>query len=195
MGYVGCPFSAGKSTLESTDDAGVDAFVEALSAMMCTAAFLGTTTGLSTVLKKFVKIRMTWSSDSELQWQEDADEMAQLYAHSPVDFILEALRLDPPVGGTHKVLTEEMRCPFLHKESTFPKGTIMVANLFMCHLDEAAFGDNTLAFKPGRAPRDRYLMWNGPYGGAAPRHCPGEQLAMHVIKVCVDRFLREFGKL
>jgi len=171
----------------------VDAYLEVISVMVCVAGVTGTTNGFTSVIRKFADVpvgptKSRWPS-APVQWRPDADDMVRLYRRDPLGFILEALRLGTPVAGTHQVLEEELTCPFLRKEVTFPKGTMVCADLNACHMDPEEWGSDSLEFKPGRAARDRYLMWNGPFGGDAPRQCPGEQVAAHCIKVSIDAFL------
>ena len=41
---------------------------------------------------------------------------------------------------------------------------------------------------PGR-PKERHLNWNGPFGGDAPRKCPGEQLSFELGRVMLDGWM------
>ena len=118
--------------------------------------------------------------------------MAALYRANPTDFVLETLRLACPVAGSHKVLDKPMVCPFMKDMVTLPENTVLVANYGSAHLDPKEWGDDWRDFRPGRAPRDRYLVWNGPYGGSAPRQCPGEELSMVVITTVISAFLDKF---
>eukprot|EP00929_Paragymnodinium_shiwhaense_P026569 TRINITY_DN15787_c1_g1_i1.p1 TRINITY_DN15787_c1_g1~~TRINITY_DN15787_c1_g1_i1.p1 ORF type:complete len:568 (-),score=111.00 TRINITY_DN15787_c1_g1_i1:633-2174(-) len=183
-----------KGTTKVTDP--TDALADAMASMLCLAGVTGTTAGFGKVMAKFVPVQFSLNilanKNKKLPWNSDCAAMLELYVRSPIDFILEACRLEAPVAGTQKVLTEDFKCPFLHKETMWPKGTVCVANMNVCHTDAAEWGDDALTFRPGRAPRDRYLLWNGPFGGDAPRQCPGEQVAVNVIKVCMDAFLERY---
>ena len=57
-----------------------------------------------------------------------------------------------------------MQCPFLDGTVTLPAESIVVANYNTAHLDPKEWGDDAMAFAPGRADHDRYLVWNGPFG-------------------------------
>ena len=91
--------------------------------------------------------------------------------------------ITPPPPSTCQVLEEELTCPFLKSQKTFPKNTVVVANYNTAHLDPAEWGADSLDFRPGRAPLDRYLIWNGPYGQDAPRKC--QVLYIICIYVCI----------
>lgn len=172
-----------------------DAFLQATCAMLSVAGVTGTCNGLFNVMNWLVQVDFFQATDwpgTTPTWKEGVDHMASLYWQNPIDFIIEALRFNCPVAGSHKVLTEEMKCPFLNKETTFPKNTVVMANFNTAHLDPAEWGDDALDFRPGRRPRDRYLIWNGPFGESAPRQCPGEQIAVHLLKVTLDAFFGHF---
>ena len=126
-----------------------------------------------------------WSEEHQVPAKE---EMQLLYRKDPEAWILEVLRLCAPVAGTHKVLPESMRLPFLRGSRDFPAGTIVTASIPDAHVDPSAFED-PMAFRPGRCPKDRYLIWNGPFGGAAPRHCPGESIALKLCEVFTTAYL------
>ena len=173
------------------------------------------------------------------------EEHLELYNADPRAWILEAVRLQPPVQSTSRVAPEGgMRCPFRGRERTMPEGTFVVANLCgarplnprpLCHfrcrraccisvtvthsvlrvppgsitlastlhpascryhagVDPAAWGEDALDFKPGRPP-DAHLNWNGPFGGSAPRQCPGEAFSVAVSKAMLDAWVSKFGVL
>ena len=113
-------------------------------------------------------------------------------AEDKVERILEAVRLQPPVQSTGKVLAAEERCPFMQGDVTLPRGTSVVACLYYASIDKKAWGDDADAFKPGR-PREKHLNWNGPFGGDAPRKCPGEQLSVEIGRAMLDAWVERFG--
>jgi hypothetical protein len=178
------------------DNPKVDALLESVCIAVMLAGTAGTCTGTVNTLVKFVFFPrgpyMPKPLFNQPAWQHDAEQMAGLYRANPTSFLLETLRLACPVAGSHKVLDEPMTCPFLNKQTTFPKNTVVVANYNTAHLDPAEWGEDALAFRPGRAPADRYLIWNGPYGGDAPRKCPGEQLSTVIMTILFDAFVDEF---
>ena len=73
-------------------------------------------------------------------------------------------------------------------EASGLEGTFVVANLYHASTDPAAWGNDAHDFKPGR-PADKYLNWNGPFGGDAPRQCPGEHLSLEMGKALVDAWV------
>lgn len=178
------------------DNPKVDALLDSVGLALMLAGCAGTCTGTVNTLVKFVCFPRGPYIPKPLfnrpAWQEDAEQMAALYRTAPTSFLLETLRLACPVAGSHKVVDEPLTCPFLNKETTFPKNTVVVANYNTAHLDPAEWGEDALAFRPGRAPPDRYLIWNGPYGCEAPRKCPGEELSTVIMSIMFDAFVDDF---
>jgi len=181
---------------EELDNPKIDALLNSVCLAVMLAATAGTSTATINSLCKFIhfprgayfpKLMLNQPS-----WQPDAEEMVALYRKDPLSFILETLRLACPVAGSHKVLDEPIKCPFLNGEKTFPTNTVVVANFNVAHIDPAEWGDDALKFRPGRAAHDRYMIWNGPYGGSAPRQCPGEELATTILILMLSAFVDEF---
>lgn len=180
----------------SVDNPKVDALLDSVCLAVMLAGTAGTCTATINTLTKFVLFPRGAYIPKELfnqpTWQQDAEQMAGMYRGASTSFLLEALRLACPVAGSHKVLDQPMTCPFLHKATTFPKDTVVVANYNTAHLDPTEWGEDALAFRPGRAPPDRYLIWNGPFGCDAPRKCPGEELSTVLISILFDAFVDDF---
>ena len=163
---------------------------------VCDATLFAGTLGTSHLVEKscLPRLRGTYPAQKgprgRKEPQPPAVEYESLYRQSPIDWVLESVRLDTPVACPSDVVRgpNGKRCPFRGAVRTMPPGSLLEPNIHHANVDSGEWGSDALEFKPGR-PRDRHISWNGPFGGSAPRHCPGEQLSVFVVKVMLDAWL------
>lgn len=104
--------------------------------------------------------------------------------------ILETLRFSSlaPLGVIHELI-EEISCDTY----TFPKGTLLIANLYHVHHNPKIWGDPD-TFRPERfLEEDNPLkkMHLVPYQ-IGQRACPGDKVALRIITVFVKKLIRSF---
>ena len=185
----GAPFSWARMAAEC--DVGAPQFVQSVVDAILFAGVIGTTTlvHLSALPRLRGVNKPRWPTRVAAQApQPSRDAYQAMYRADSTAWILEAVRLQPPVQSTGKLLPTDERCPFMHGDVTLPRGSSVVACLYYASVDKAAWGDDADAFKPGR-PKERHLNWNGPFGGDAPRKCPGEQLSFELGRVMLDGWM------
>mmetsp|Transcript_29837 Transcript_29837/g.97016 ORF Transcript_29837/g.97016 Transcript_29837/m.97016 type:complete len:209 (+) Transcript_29837:185-811(+) len=170
------------------DPAHVRSYVQSVVDGLLFAGLIGTSTLVDT--SALPRLRGVYKPEGgRPETLLSAAEHLALYRQRPRPWLLEAVRLQPPVMSSSKVTPAGgTRCPFRGAERILPEGTFVVANLYHASTDPAAWGNDAHDFKPGR-PADKYLNWNGPFGGDAPRQCPGEHLSLEMGKALVDAWV------
>ncbi|CAG0893259.1 unnamed protein product [Darwinula stevensoni] len=118
---------------------------------------------------------------------DDRDRMQYTQA-----FMMEVLRLGVmlPVGAPHAATEDTEVAGFL-----FPKGTIVFANVWACHMDPKFWPD------PGKFDPGRFLNPDGTLKTKVPsyfpfslgkRQCPGESVALMEIFLFMAIFMQKF---
>jgi cytochrome P450 len=166
------------------------AHVQSVVDALLFAGLIGTSTLIdTTALPRFRGVYVPDGPRARPEELLSATEHLALYHADAHAWLLEAVRLQPPVQSTSQVApTGGLQCPFRGASRVVPAGTFVVANLYHASVDRSEWGDDALAFRPGRSAA-RHLNWNGPYGGNGPRQCPGEALSVALGRVMLDAWV------
>eukprot|EP00286_Rhodomonas_abbreviata_P001119 CAMPEP_0181288858 /NCGR_PEP_ID=MMETSP1101-20121128/566_1 /TAXON_ID=46948 /ORGANISM="Rhodomonas abbreviata, Strain Caron Lab Isolate" /LENGTH=1147 /DNA_ID=CAMNT_0023393027 /DNA_START=146 /DNA_END=3589 /DNA_ORIENTATION=+ len=131
--------------------------------------------------------------------KSEPERYLPLWKRSPVDFLHEQARVDPPVSAVTGVLGEEKSIELVEAGNvTFPPGTTRQLVISTANMDPSVFGGPhhskkyATVFDPSRS-HDEILSWNGRLADVkefkAPRGCPGYRLSMGLAKSLVSVFL------
>ena len=172
----------------------------------CNEHELDVSTALNTLTSGFIlaallgAITPIWFGINK--FREDPGKYGKLYRNNKIAFIKESVRyigLNP--GVTSYVLPKDIKLKVANKQRTFYKGTNVLIQIGHCNRDIDIFGgdDKTFeyadTFDPTRENLDKILSWNGleehvtaQNEKAAPRHCPGHDMALFVAILILDMF-------
>jgi len=106
-------------------------------------------------------------------------------------YILECLRLDPPVSIVSRVATESFTTEVAGKSYTFPKGTKVGIPIGLANLDKKKYGENAYDFdmhRPGLL--ESSLVFNSVGGSHSGRECPAKDLILGILVELVQRLGR-----
>eukprot|EP00439_Symbiodinium_sp_Y106_P075660 s1143_g15.t1 len=117
------------------------------------------------------------------------EDMLEAYKASPVKYIKESCRIDPPVTSATRVDPDERELLFKGIPYTMPPETLNQYVISMANRDTKIF-ENPDVFDPTRKDLDQALTWNGAFGTpneetVYPRICPGRFLALDVAQAIV----------
>jgi len=127
------------------------------------------------------------------------EKMIAAYKASPIKYIKEACRIDPPVTSCTSVSTADTDVTFVGRPYTMKAGTLHNYVISMANRDTSVFSEPDV-FDPTRKELDLALTWNGAFGTpneetVYPRICPGRYLALDVATAIVSHILQhEEGK-
>jgi len=103
-------------------------------------------------------------------------------------YILECLRLDPPVGGGHNVAQEPFTVKMLGKDRTFPAGTPILIPINLSSINENVFGDTTFEWDHKRPNLKEYSTHFQCVGkNHHGRICPGANIVVRMATEVIQR--------
>ncbi|CAJ1350361.1 unnamed protein product [Effrenium voratum] len=122
-----------------------------------------------------------------------SESMVAAFKASPVTYIKEACRIDPPVTSATNVCKEARVVTLKGKQYSLPADTLNQYVLSMANRDTSVFS-NPDVFDPTRKELNMALTWNGAFGTpdeekVYPRICPGRHLALDVTQAVVGHFV------
>jgi len=121
-------------------------------------------------------------------------DMIKAYKDSPITYIKEACRIDPPVTSCTQVTKVAKEIELNGKVYDMPEGTLNQYVISMANRDTSVF-PNPSVFDPTRPELDSALTWNGAFGTKDdekiyPRICPGRHLSLDVATTIVNHVLQ-----
>merc|ERR1712232_1254137 len=127
-------------------------------------------------------------------------DMEAVYKRSPVNYIKEAGRIDPPVTSATTSLAVEQTIPLAGQERTLDAGTLNQYVLSRANRDPQEF-DHPSLFNPDRNDLHKALTFNGVFQGDNreqeeqdyPRICPGRYLALDIVRAIVNHAIGNTG--
>lgn len=97
-------------------------------------------------------------------------------------YLLECIRLRPPVNASHRVATEPFTTTIAGKERTFPTGTKVLIPMGLGLLDESFWGATVYEFNSKRENLCPYHMGFHSVGDrSAGRICPGKDISLDML--------------
>ena len=115
----------------------------------------------------------------------DREEVFKL---NPLNFVLEAGRLDPPVTSINSILSTETTIEVQGKPRKLPAGTPYMGIIATANIDEDVWGADATTFDPRKREFRNVLSWNGALN-VGPRACPGYDLSVLLGQKAGEIFL------
>jgi hypothetical protein len=162
-------------------------------------AGMGGTSACVESCASFLQVKKPAESAASLidfgEYQTSAD-MVAAYKSSPLNYIKEVCRLDPPVTSATHAIKEDQTIELAGRKFAFPQGTLSQYVVSMANRDEKVFNDSSV-FEPTRTNLSSTFTWNGAFGDGSPqedekkypRICPGRYLSLDVTKAILDHVL------
>ena len=172
----------------------------------CDEHKLDVSTALNTVTSTFI-VAALGGTETPIwfaieKFREDSRKYGDLYSRNKIAFIKESVRyLGFNPGVTSYVLPKDMKLRVAGKDRTFYEGTNVLIQMGLCNRDVTIFGGEEESFEyadsfdPTRENLDKILSWNAMEEyvmtkdeKAAPRQCPGHDMALFVAILILDMF-------
>jgi len=160
-------------------------------------AGMGGTSACVETVGSFLQVKVPAEASANLisfeKYPTSAD-MINAYKASPINYIKEACRIDPPVTSATQVTKIEKDIELNGKLYNMPEGTLNQYVISMANRDETVFKDPSV-FDPTRSNLSDALTWNGGFGTkdddkVYPRICPGRYLSLDVATTIVNHVLQ-----
>jgi len=97
-------------------------------------------------------------------------------------YIMECVRLNPPVSTSAHLATEEIKVTMGGQSYTFPKGTPMTIAMNIGNIDPDLWGPSVTSFEAARPGIEEKLMSFHSFGlKSAGRICPGREVTLNMV--------------